>query len=392
MPFVVFVLAAAVFAQGTSEFMLSGMLAGIAADSGVSLGEAGLLTSVFAVGMVIGAPAMAMAASAVPRRVSLLGFLALFALCHLVGATTANFAVLLGTRLVAAVANAGFLAVVLASLPVLVRPSLVGRATSVILSGVTIACIAGVPAGTALGQLWGWQSAFWAIAALSAAALVVLWPTTSAFSRSDAPVATAPVWTEWRTLARPRLLVVIGIGVLVNAATFAAFTYLGSITTAVTGPGSSWVPVSLALFGIGSFLGVTAAGRYSDRYAQRIITGGAAVVTALWLLAAFSAHVLPGVLALALVTGAGSFGVGSTVIASIVSSASETAPRIAGAVATTAFNLGAIAGPAAAGIVVGDATQAHRAFWVSAVFAAAATFVVFAARRSVARAKDAAEA
>ncbi|RKT88741.1 MFS transporter, DHA1 family, chloramphenicol resistance protein [Saccharopolyspora antimicrobica] len=392
MPFVVFVLAAAVFAQGTSEFMLSGMLADIAADSGVSLGEAGLLTSVFAVGMVIGAPTMAMAASAVPRRVALMGFLALFALCHVVGAMTANFAVLLGTRLVAAVANAGFLAVVLASLPTLVRPPLVGRATAVILSGVTIACIAGVPAGTVVGQLWGWQSAFWAIAALSALALVVLWPTTSALARRGG--SSAPVWTEWRVLAQRRLLVVIGLGVLVNAATFAGFTYLGTITTAVSAPGSAWVPAALALFGIGSFLGVTIAGRCSDRYARRIITGGAVVVTALWVLAALSAHTLPGVLVLALVTGAGSFGVGSTVIASIVSSASATAPRIAGALATTAFNLGAIAGPAAAGLAVGDAAQAHRAFWISAVFGAAATLVAaLAARRSsAARAEEAAAA
>ncbi|MDA3642783.1 MFS transporter [Saccharopolyspora indica] len=369
----VFVLAAAVFAQGTSEFMLSGMLADIAADSGVSLGEAGLLTSVFAVGMVLGAPTMAMAASAVPRRVALMGFLALFALCHVVGAMTANFAVLLGTRLVAAVANAGFLAVVLASLPVLVRPPLVGRATSVILSGVTIACIAGVPAGTVVGQLWGWQSAFWAIAALSAVALVVLWPTTSALAGRGG--GCAPVWTEWRVLAQRRLLVVIGIGILVNAATFAGFTYLGTITTAVSAPGSAWVPAALALFGIGSFLGVTIAGRCSDRYARRIVTGGAVVVTALWVLAALSAHTLLGVLVLALVTGAGSFGVGSAVIASIVSSASESAPRIAGALATTAFNLGAIAGPAAAGLAVGGAAHAYLALWISAGFAAAAALL-----------------
>lgn len=383
MPFVVFVLAAAVFAQGTSEFMLSGMLADIAADSGVSLGEAGLLTSVFAVGMVLGAPTMAMAASAVPRRVALMGFLALFALCHVVGAMTTSFPLLLGTRLAAAVANAGFLAVVLAGLPVLVRPSLVGRATSVILSGVTVACIAGVPAGTVLGQLWGWRSAFWAIAALSAVALAVLWPTTSAFSRarSEAPSAAAPVWREWRTLARPRLLVVIGVGVLVNAATFAGFTYLGTITTAVSGSGSPWVPASLALFGVGSFLGVTITGRYSDRHAHRIITAGSAVVTGSWLVAALFANTLPGVLVLALVTGMASFGVGSTVIASIVASASATAPRIAGAVATTAFNLGAIAGPAAAGFVVGDASHAYRAFWVGVVLAAAASLLAMPAAR-----------
>jgi DHA1 family chloramphenicol resistance protein-like MFS transporter len=93
MPIVVFVLAAAVFAQGTSEFMLSGLLPQIASACHVSLAAAGALTSLFAVGMVLGAPSMAMAAGAVPRRTALLGFLGLFAASHVVGALTTNFAV-----------------------------------------------------------------------------------------------------------------------------------------------------------------------------------------------------------------------------------------------------------------------------------------------------------
>ncbi|MFF3573737.1 MFS transporter [Nocardia jiangxiensis] len=84
---------------------------------------------------------------------------------HVVGAATTEYAVpRLGTRGVAAVANAGFLAVALAALPRMVGPAKIGRATSVVVSGVTVACIAGVPAGTLLGQLWSWRSAFWAVA------------------------------------------------------------------------------------------------------------------------------------------------------------------------------------------------------------------------------------
>ncbi|ATY11399.1 MFS transporter [Amycolatopsis sp. AA4] len=359
MPPIVFLLSAAVFAQGTSEFVLSGLLPQIAASTGVSLGTAGLLTSLFAAGMVVGAPVLATLGSKLPRKFALLAFLGLFSGVHVLGALTTDFPVLLGTRAVAAFANAGFLAVALATLTSLVPADAVGRATSVLLSGVTLACIVGVPAGTVLGQHSGWQAAFWAIAAVTAMAAAAL--TTTKF---DDPPATSPVTREWRVLAQPRVLTTVVKGVLVNGGTFAAFTYLGTMTTE-----PAWVPVVLAAFGVGSFVGVTVAGKAGPK----ILKAGTAVLTAVWVAAFFAAQSLPGILTAALLAGATAFGVGSALIAAIVASASEGAPRVAGAVATTAFNLGAVVGPAVAGAVVVDAAHARAAFWVSAAFTAAAT-------------------
>ncbi len=364
MPPIIFLLASAVFAQGTSEFVLSGLLPQIAAATGVSLGTAGLLTSLFAAGMVVGAPVLAMLGSKLPRKIALIAFLGLFAAVHVVGALTTDFPLLLVTRALAAFANAGFLAIALASLPSL--PSLVaedsvGRATSVLLSGVTLACIVGVPAGTVLGQYAGWQAAFWAIAAITGAAAVAL-----TAAKFDNPPATSPVYREWRVLAQPRVVATVGKGVLVNGGTFAAFTYLGTMAAP-----SEWVPVVLAVFGVGSFAGVTIAGKAGPR----ILKAGTVVLTAGWVAAFFAAQSLPGLIAAALLTGAMAFGVGSALIAAIVTSASNDAPRVAGAVATTAFNLGAVVGPAVAGAVVDDAAHARAAFWVSAAFTAAAVLL-----------------
>jgi MFS transporter, DHA1 family, chloramphenicol resistance protein len=97
--------------------------------------------------------------------------LSLFLAAHVIGALTTTFTVLLLTRVIAALADAGFLAVALAALPALAGPHRVGRATSVILSGVTLACIVGVPAGAYLGQFLGWHSAFWAIVLVGAPVL-----------------------------------------------------------------------------------------------------------------------------------------------------------------------------------------------------------------------------
>ncbi|WP_067686260.1 Cmx/CmrA family chloramphenicol efflux MFS transporter [Nocardia jejuensis] len=382
MPIVVFVLAVAVFAQGTSEFMVSGLLEQIAADVGVSLGVAGLLTSLFAAGMVLGAPVMAMVAGRLPVRYSVTAFLALFCLAHVVGAAATGFAVLLVTRVVAAVANAGFLAIVLAALPRLVGPAALGRATSVVVSGVTVACIAGVPAGTLLGQVWGWRSAFWAVAVISAAALVPVWIILNGEVRegdtSDGQAR--PMRREWLVLRRRSVLIAVVAGILVNAATFAGFTYLGAITTGIAG-GDRWVPVVLALFGVGSFLGVMVTGRYSDRHQRRIIVAGTVLLVGVWLLAAVTAQALIGVLVMSVVAGAVAFGVGSTLIASIVQTTTPVAPRIAGALATTALNIGAVLGPVTAGTLIDRTDHPTTALWCSAAFTTAAVGVVVLGRR-----------
>ncbi|MEU2043406.1 Cmx/CmrA family chloramphenicol efflux MFS transporter [Nocardia niwae] len=386
MPIVVFVLAVAVFAQGTSEFMVSGLLERIAVDVGVSLGTAGLLTSLFAAGMVLGAPAMAMTAGRLPVRHSAAAFLAVFCATHVVGAMTSDFAVLLLTRVVAAVANAGFLAIALAALPRLVDPAAIGRATSVVVSGVTVACIAGVPAGTLLGQVWGWRAAFWAVAVISGAVMIPVWAMVPRAVRAgDRRVQQdLPLRTEWTVLGRRPVRTAVLIAVLVNAATFAGFTFLGSITAGLAEAGSRWVPVVLALFGFGSFAGVTFTGRYSDRHRERIVTLGTSGLAGVWLLTALTAHTLPGVAIMAAVSGAVAFGVGSTLITTIVQTAAPAAPRIAGALATTAFNIGAVLGPATAAAVVDHTGQPAKALWCGTVFTLAAVAVVRISRRPVA--------
>ncbi|MEU4343826.1 Cmx/CmrA family chloramphenicol efflux MFS transporter [Nocardia sp. NPDC023852] len=387
MPVVVFVLAVAVFAQGTSEFMVSGLLRQIAADVGVSPGTAGLLTSLFAAGMVLGAPVMAMAAVRSPVRYSVAAFLALFCVAHVVGAVATDFAALLATRVVAAVANAGFLATVLAALPRLVGPAVVGRATSVVVSGVTVACIAGVPAGTLLGQVWGWRSAFWAVAIVSAAALVPVWamvPRDDARDRDRLDTQGPSMWREWAVVVRRPVRAAVIVGVLVNAATFAGFTYLGTITGGIPEASGGGVPVVLALFGVGSFVGVTLSGRYIDRYRRQIVTVGTVVLVGVWLLAALTAHTLTGVSIMAAVAGAVAFGVGSTLIATIMQTAAPTASRISGALATTAFNIGAVLGPAAAGVVVDHTDHPTTALWCSSAFMLAAVAVVLVGRRRTA--------
>ncbi|GAA1601046.1 MFS transporter [Kribbella hippodromi] len=365
MPFVLYLLGLAVFAQATSEFMLSGLGPEIAQDLGVSIPTTGWLTSAFALGMVAGAPAVAVLGARWPRRRTLLLTLTGFLAVHVVGALTTSFTVLLITRVLAALANAGFLAIALATATSLVRPDAKGRATAVLLGGTTLACIVGVPVGALLGGTFGWRSAFWAVAIISFPALLGILRSVPARSTGSAAV------NHFRV--RPRLAVLLLLGALVNGATFCSFTYLSPVVTEVTGLGSGWVPVMLALFGIGSFIGVTVAGRYADRRDHRLTLVAGGILLLGWCGFGLAAQqVVPTVL-FVLVQGLFSFAVGSTLIAYALY-AGAAAPVLTGGLATAALNVGAAAGPLLGGLAIG-LSGFRGPLWVSAALTGTALCV-----------------
>ncbi|MFI5696274.1 Cmx/CmrA family chloramphenicol efflux MFS transporter [Kribbella sp. NPDC051586] len=375
MPFVLYLLGLAVFAQATSEFMLSGLGPDIAQDLGVSIPAAGWLTSAFALGMIVGAPAIALLGARWPRRRTLLVTLTVFLAVHVIGALTTSFTVLLITRVLAALANAGFLAIALATATGLVRPDAKGRATSVLLGGTTLACIVGVPAGALLGAHLGWRSAFWAVAIISL-------PTLIAIRRSVPARGTGPT-TIGRFRIGPRLGVVLLLGALVNGATFCSFTYLAPVLTEVTGLGVGWVPPMLAVFGLGSFAGVTVAGRYADRGSRLLTLVAGGILLLGWCAFALTAaHVVPTVV-LAFLQGALSFAVGSTLIAYALYAGAES-PVLTGGLATAALNVGAAAGPVLGGLAIGAAGY-RGPLWVSATLVGTAVCVAGGSVRLVHR-------
>ncbi|MEU5475531.1 Cmx/CmrA family chloramphenicol efflux MFS transporter [Streptomyces lydicus] len=388
MPFFVPLLGLAVFAQGTSEFMLSGLLPDIAADLHLPLSAAGSLTSAFAVGMSVGAPLMALLSLRWPRRRALLTFLIAFLLVHVVGALTTSYPVLLATRVVAALANAGFLAVALATATAVVAPDAKARATSVLLGGTTLACIAGVPAGAYLGEVWGWRAAFWAVALVSLPAVAaIVWAVPADGGRGPAGgagadrVPPAGAHGELRALRSRRLLVILLLGALVNGATFCTFTYLAPLVTEVAGIGTGWVPVMLALFGLGSFVGVGVGGRLGDaRPAPLLAVGGPALLVG-WVVLALAAGSPAAVVVLVFVQGTLSFAVGSTLVSQALYAAAG-APTLAGGCATAALNVGAALGPWLGGAALSTHLGYRAPVWVSAALLVPAllTAAVAAAR------------
>ncbi|WP_350350479.1 Cmx/CmrA family chloramphenicol efflux MFS transporter [Microbacterium sp. A8/3-1] len=377
MPFSLYLLALAVFVMGTSEFMLAGLLPAIASDLDVSVGTAGLLTSAFAVGMVVGAPLMAAFARRWPPRLTLIACLLIFAGCHVVGALTPTFPILLLTRILSALANAGFLAVALTTATALVPADRMGRALAVLLSGTTIATVAGVPAGALFGTALGWRSTFWAIAILCLPAVLGVLRGIPARAGRDAP---SSLRQELRELTSPRLLLAMTLGALVNGGTFAAFTFLAPVVTDVAHLDAGWISVALVLFGVGSFLGVNIAGRLSDRHPGLVLGIGGPLLLAGWVaMALVASHPVP-LLALVFLQGMLSFGVGSTLIARVLYAPSG-APTMGGSYATAALNVGAAVGPVLGGFALATGAGLLGPVWVAAGLTGSALVVALLSRR-----------
>ncbi|MCX4959805.1 Cmx/CmrA family chloramphenicol efflux MFS transporter [Streptomyces virginiae] len=348
MPVAVYVLGLSVFALGTSEFMLSGLLPPIAEDMGVTIPQAGLLISAFAIGMVVGAPLLAVATLRLPRRTTLVSLISLFGLGQVAGALAPSYELLFASRVISAFACAGFWAVGAAVAIAMVDKDQRARAMAVMIGGLSIANVLGVPAGAFLGEHLGWRSAFWSVAAASAIALVGI---LALIPKIPLPAEKPSLGRELRIYRDRQVWLSIGITALAAGGVFCAFSYLSPLLTDVAGLDSQWVPWILGLFGIGALAGTTVGGRVADAHLFGVmiwgITASTVFLTALALLAGGAAAAI----ALAFLLGFSAFFTAPALNARMFNVAGA-APTLAGATTTAAFNLGNTGGPWLGGTVI----------------------------------------
>ncbi|MDX3227281.1 Cmx/CmrA family chloramphenicol efflux MFS transporter [Streptomyces sp. ME19-01-6] len=380
MPVAVHILGLSVFALGTSEFMLSGLLQPIARDMDVSIPTAGLLISAFAIGMVVGAPLLAAATLRLPRRTTLIALLATFGLGQVAGAVAPSYGVLFASRVVSALACAGFWAVGAAVAVSLVPVNARARAMAVMLGGLSVANVVGVPAGAFLGQHAGWRAAFWAVAALSALGLVGvigLVPRTEAPTGQDQPRLRAEL-----SIYRDRQVwLALVTTALSGGAVFCLFSYLAPLLTDVAGMEEGWVPSVLALFGVGAIVGTAIGGRIADAHLFGTLYGGITASTVVLTALALTAHHAVAAVVLALLLGVTAFFTGPALNARMFNVANA-APTLAGATTTSAFNIGNTLGPWLGGLVIDVGWGYPAVAWTGAALAAAAVGTTALAARS----------
>ncbi|MEU3740068.1 MFS transporter [Streptomyces sp. NPDC032198] len=364
LPFVVWVLAAGTFLMGTTEFVIAGILPEIAPDLGASVSHAGLLITAFAVGMIVGGPAMALATLRLPQRLTLVLALAVFAAGHVVAALTSSFTVVLAARFVTALATGAFWAVGFVIATTAAGPANATRAVSVMMGGLTLANVVGVPAGSLIGHVTGWRGLFWALAALAALAAAVIGhfiPRTEQRTRVS-------VRDEIRALWQGRLWLALASAVLIMGGVLAVYTYITPLLTDRAGIPAGVVPLVLIAFGAGALGGTAIGGRFGDRRPMAT-TIPAASATALILLALVPLSTAPAAaIALTFLMALAGFTINPVVTALAVRLAGD-APTLASALTTSAYNTGIAAGSALAGQALASPLGVTGPALIGAVFA-----------------------
>lgn len=349
MPRAVYVLSAAVFVLGTNEFGIAGLLPEIAGELSVPLPRAGLLVSAYAVAMVVGTPLLTVLSMRMPRKATLLAALALFVAGQLLGALAGGYLTLLIARVITAVATGTFWAVSAAVVVSLVDPAHWGRALSLQMGGLTVANVLGVPLGTLVGQQFGWRATLWVIASAALIATLAIARTVEGAARQAEP---ADIRAEFGAFTNGRLWLTLGIIAIFQTAVIGCFSYLAPVVTEVAGLSDGWVAVALAMFGLGSLIGVQLGGRFADAYPWSTLYLGLGVILVALCALVAAGSAAPVALTAVLMLGIAAF-VGAAALNARVFGLAATAPRLAGAVSASAFNVGAALGPVLGGLTIG---------------------------------------
>ncbi|WP_163506469.1 MFS transporter [Fodinicola acaciae] len=371
LPFGVYLLAFSLFAMGSAEFLLAGVLPAVAADLRITLASAGALFSAFAVAVVIGGPPLAVLTLRWPRRTTLVATQAVFAVSVAVGLLTDSYPILLATRFLCGLAYAGYWAVAAVTAISLVSSDRTARASGVVVSGLSLAMIVGGPAGAFLSYFTGWRGGFWAVVVLTIVGAVLMLVMLPATDTREQP----RVRDELRTMRRPQLWLIFAATLLSTAAYMVTFNYLAAFLTAVTGIAAVWVPAILTLFGVGAFAGLWIGGRISDRRPTRALLGGAAGILGCSVLLAVLAQQAVAVVVLVLLLGVAGFVLNPAIYGRVFTIAAA-APTLAGATTVSAFQLGISLVPVFAGAALNTGASVVSVAWIGAGLAAATLLVI----------------
>jgi DHA1 family inner membrane transport protein len=361
------------FCIGTAEFVVMGLLPDISRDLAVSIPLAGQLVTAYALGVVIGAPLLAIATSSMPRKRVLLLTVGIFVIGNLLSAVSPNYAVLAVARILAAFAHGtmfGVGAVVAASL---VPPSRRASAIALMFTGLTLANILGVPFGTFIGQLYGWRTTFWAITALGALALIPV----AAFVPNVAAGPTSGLRHEFTALRRPDVLLAIATTVLGSASVFTLFTYIVPILQDVSGFLPRTITLILFMIGIGLTIGITLGGRLADRGPIRAVVITVLSLAVVSVVFSLASPAWIATLFVVFLWAIASFAPVPALQTRVVDTAKE-APNLASTINIGAFNLGNAGGAFLGGVVI-DAGIGLRAVPIAAALVALSAVAAAAA-------------
>jgi DHA1 family inner membrane transport protein len=286
------------FAIGTTEFVTMGLLPDIATGIHQSIPTTGHIITAYALGVVVGAPVIVSLAARLPKRALVIGLILALGLGNAVTALADGYGQVMVARFVAGLPHGAYFGTASLIAASLVEPRLRGRAVAFVMTGLSVATVAGVPASAWLGQHLGWRSAYWAVlgvTVLTAALILAFVPS----SRGD---SAATVRGELSALKKPQVLYATAAGMVGFGGLFAMYSFIAPVVTDVTDLSRSAIPGFLLAFGVGSVLGTVLAGRLGDWDVVRTVVGAfVATMTVLLLFAWLSPYAVTAVVGVFLI-------------------------------------------------------------------------------------------
>ncbi|MPW37209.1 MFS transporter [Vibrio sp. B1Z05] len=367
MPLALFALTLSAFAIGTTEFVIVGLIPTMAADLHVSLPSAGLLVSLYALGVAIGAPVLTALTGKWNRKHVLLFVMSLFVVGNLLAWQAPTYSTLILARILTGLAHGVFFSIGSTIATSLVPKEKAASAIAIMFTGLTVALVTGVPLGTYIGQVFGWQATFLTVALLGVIALV-----SSAFlvPNNLKQPSIAKLSAQLTVLTQPRLLLVYAITALGYGGTFTAFTFLAPILEQVSGFHSKAISLIMLVYGVSVAIGNIWGGKMSDKMgpikALTVIFSGLAIV-----LIAFSFTAINPITAVItiLIWGAFAFGNVPGLQVYAVKLAEKYTPDavdVASGLNIAAFNVGIALGAWGGGLIV-DQSGLMNTPWIGAL-------------------------
>lgn len=367
MPIALLALTISAFAIGTTEFVIVGLIPTIAADLHISVPSAGLLVSLYALGVAIGAPVLTALTGRLPRKALLLSLMALFTAGNLLAWQAPSYESLVAARVLTGLAHGVFFSIGSTIATSLVPRDKAASAIAIMFTGLTVALVTGVPLGTFIGQHFGWRETFLAVSALGVVAFVG----SLLFVPSSIPhKAPASLLQQARVLAEPRLLLVYAKTAIGYGGSFIPFTFLAPILQDVSGFSAGAVGLVMLVYGVSVAIGNIWGGRLADRHgpiaALRIVF---LLLAAVLFVLTFTAPHRWLVVATVLAWGAVAFGNVPGLQVYVVKQAEHHTPQaidVASGLNIAAFNLG-IAGAAWAGGLIVEHFGLMQTPWIGAL-------------------------
>ncbi|MCR6494066.1 MFS transporter [Cellulomonas sp. P24] len=374
---VLLALAAGGFSIGTTEFATMGLLPYIAHDLAITIPQAGYVITAYALGVVVGAPVLTSLAARVDRRTLLLWLMGMFTIANTISAFAPSAGWLVAARFVAGLPHGAFFGVGAVMGAAVVGPGRRGRAVAMMMAGLTIANVVGVPLSTLLGHVLGWRAAFVAVGVLGLVTFVGL----RSWLPSLPSHAEATVRTELRALRNPQLWIAFGAAGIGFGGMFAVYSYVSPLLTQVTGLTETTVPLVLALFGVGMTLGTVVGGRLADRSVLRTVYLGFATTIVVLVAIAVTARIPALAIAAIVALGVSSQILGLSLQTRLMD-VSPAAPSLGAALCHSALNLGNASGAWLGGLVIAAGHGLVAPAWVGTGLTAAGLLVVVTVGRA----------